>query len=182
MMTSSGTFNPHLDLAQQPDGAHFVIRPNQSLSQSGARLLVLSIAFFAGVISLLTLMKGLWPVSAFVSIDAAGAILAMSLFRIAQRHRMEEILIGENTITVRCQGFRCPKSEETWPCYGMSIIAHHDPDYGMRRLELRLRGNRLEIARDLSPPERETFAGALTHELRKFNIPLKREVPQSLTY
>lgn len=183
MMTMyTDTFDHAPDQLPKSASAHFVITPHQSLSREGASQVAIVILVLAGVASLITVVNGLWPISLFVSIDSIAFVMSLLLFRKARAHRMEEIVIGQNSITVRRSGYRSPPTAETWPCFGMSVVELHDPDFGCRHLELRLRSQRLEIARDLSPVERKDFARALCEALREYPVFFRSETFGDVVY
>ena len=51
--------------------------------------------------------------------------------------------------------------------YGLDIEREDDPDYGCLRIALRQRDRRVEIARDLSPVEREQFYSWLINAMHE---------------
>jgi len=122
------------------------------------------------------LAKGYWPVTMFSVIDLLGAMLGIHCFRLSQRERKEEIVVADGTIKVRRWAFRSPVREMEFHCYGLKLVRSDDPDFGCRHLVLSIRERREEIARDLSPSERESFADALTEALRPYSVPLQTEV------
>jgi uncharacterized membrane protein len=154
----------------------FVITPHMSMSDGMATAIYLAIFLAAAIVQLPFLQHGLWPVSIFSALDAAGLVVALHVFRICQRHRREEILLADGALLIRRHSFRSEVKEQKLECYGLSIERHDDPDFGCRRLLLVLRERRIEVARDLSPIERESFSRAFIEALRPLQIPIRTEV------
>ena len=155
--------------------ASFIITPHQSLSDNAALVLYAALLMLGIAIQLPALTHGWWPVSMFVSLDVAGAILVLHVFRLCQRHRREEIEVADGTISIRRFAFRSAMTEQHLPCYGLSVWRCDDPDVGCRRLILKRRKQSVEIARDLSPFEREALSTAFVDALRPYSVPLRIE-------
>ena len=157
----------------------FVITPYQSLSDRGANVLYAVLGAAVGIVQLPFLLRGYWPVTVFSLLDLSGVLLALHAFRCCQRERREEIVIKDGILKIRRSAFRRPVREIEIACFGSKLIKADDPDFGCRQLFLSVRGKREEIARDLSPSERETFADALWQALRPYSVSLVTETAMS---
>lgn len=175
MPTPDALLRASADAGRDDACASFLITPNQSLSDSAARLLYSCIVGTVCILQLPILANGLWPVTLFLVLDAAGIIFAVHTFRTRQKHRCEEIVVDGNAITVRSFAFRRPVSEKTMHRYGIRLERCDDDVYGCLHLFLSLRGRRIEIAADLSPAERASFAEALIEALQPQTIPVSHE-------
>lgn len=146
---------------------HVYLQPNQSLSSQGFAILSITITALAVGLSAFLLMTGLWVGAIFLTFNLAFLLLAFVLAR-RDRQRAEEVIVEDGHLTVRHYNFRGePVSSEQMPIYGLTLHRDHDPDYGLLSLQARLRQKRIEIARDLSPAERQDVAVALGDALRR---------------
>jgi len=175
MPTPDALLRASADVGHHDACASFLITPNQSLSDPAARILYGCIIGTVCILQVPIFANGLWPVSVFMALDAAGLIVAVHVFRLCQKHRCEEIIVDVGAITIRRYGFRKPVSETMVHRYGVRLERCDDEVYGCVHLFLSLRGRRVEIASALSPAERETFARALLEVLRPQTVPVTYE-------
>lgn len=155
--------------------AFFVVVPNISLSDRAASVLYGGLLAVSALAQFPLLANGWWPISIFLVIDTMGLMLALYVFRLCQMHRREEISIEDGNVTIRRFAFRSVPVEARISCFGLAQIRCDDPDFGCRQLWLAKRGERIEVARDLSPVEREEFSLALSEALRCYGVPCRRE-------
>lgn len=158
------------------DRVSFVVVPNQSLSDRGAFLLYGALSAAVAICQMPFLLKGYWLVTIFSAVDLVGVVLGIHVFRHCQKVRREEIIVEDGVINIRRSAFKKPTSELRFACYGLQLIRSDDPDIGCRHLSLSLRGEREEIARDLSPSERRCFAEALWQVLSCYSVTLHTEI------
>lgn len=152
--------------ASEMPEAHFIITPHQSLSDRGALAVYGCLAVFALTLQTVCLVHGLWPIALFIFLDTAGLIFAIHVFRRYQSQRCEEIIVGQQQVSVRRRFRQTVTFDQTFPRFGLRIESEAHEDFGCRHVHLRLRSAKVEIARDLSPSERAQFSAALQKALR----------------
>ncbi len=158
------------EIAAETDPPHFcaVLTPNRSLGGLGFLLvmaLVCGVSFAAGIAFML---KGAWPMMGFFGLDV---ILIYVAFRLSYRsgRLSETVELTERRLTV-CQ--RQPGGrEQVWEFepYWLQVRIEEPPKPDSP-LTLISHGQRLAIARFLSPDERLDFANALRRELGHLRI------------
>jgi uncharacterized membrane protein len=114
----------------------------------------------AMVASIPFIVLGFWPVGGFFGLDVLALYAA---FRINyQRARsFEEVVLTPIELLFRRVTHRGEEREWRFNPLWTKLDREDDEDYGLQKLALVSRGQRLVIAGDLSPPERESFAEAL---------------------
>jgi uncharacterized membrane protein len=141
-----------------------VIRPHRSLSPQGFRIVMVLVCLVSAVASLPFLIMGFWPVAGFFGLDFLGLYIA---FRISYRQGEAFELLELTPIRLLfCKV--SPRGEmKDWQFNPLwtRLDREIDAEYGMQHLLLTSRNEHVEIARDLSPPERETLAEALGRAL-----------------
>jgi uncharacterized membrane protein len=137
-----------------------VIRPHRSLGQNDFRL-VMTLCCLATVgASVPFVVLGFWPVGGIFGLDLLALYAA---FRINYRRgqSFEEIILTPIELLFRRVTHRGEEREWRFNPLWTKLDRENDEDFGLQKLALVSRGERLVIAGDLSPPERETFANAL---------------------
>lgn len=134
-----------------------VITPHRSLDRDSTRL-VLTLCCIATVISSIPfILLGAWPVAWFFGIDLAALFLAFHLnFRSAKR--MEEVILTPIDLLLRRISHRGEQFEQRFNPLWTKLDRREDDEFGLQEICLVSRGERVVIARDLSPHERESFA------------------------
>ena len=149
------------DLAQ-PERPVFaaVIRPHRSLGQDGFRLLMTLCCLATIVASIPFLVLGFWPVSGLFGLDLIALYVA---FRVNYRRGecFEEVILTPLELLFRRVTPRGERREWRFNPLWTKLDRESDEDFGLQRLALISHGERLVIAGDLSPPERESLADAL---------------------
>lgn len=169
----------HQAVQQSPLLFHGVVTPIASLSASGRRFLIAGIMTAAIIACTACVSAGAWPVSVFVAFHAAGMIGALILFATRQ-DRSEDIILTPGLLSVRRYKRSVLIREIEMPQFGLALETHRDPDYGTLSLKLRRRGQVVEIARDLSPHEREEFRNALVAAFARTASPPRLVTTQGL--
>jgi uncharacterized membrane protein len=159
-MSGDNPSSPGTDAAERPVFAA-VIRPHRSLGPAGFRLVMTLCCVAMLVSSIPFIVLGVWPVSGFFGLDFLALLVA---FRVNYRsgQSFEELVLTPIELLFRRVTHRGQARE--WrlnPLWTRLESGARDEDYGLQHLELVSRGERIVIARDLSPPERESFAAAL---------------------
>ena len=140
------------------------ITPHDSLGRDGFALLVKIVLVSTIFLEGLLIAKAAWVVGVFLAFDVGGLLLAFQVLR--SRKAQERIVITDGLVIVT-QSRDGHTTRRALRVFGLALERNDDPDYGCQSLTLRLRGERVEIARDLSPAEREAFCGCLERALRE---------------
>jgi uncharacterized membrane protein len=141
-----------------------VIRPHRSLSPQGFRIVMALVCLVSAVASLPFLIMGFWPVAGFFGLDFLGLYIA---FRISYRQGEAFELLELTPIRLLFRKVSPRGEMKDWQFNPLwtRLDREIDAEYGMQHLLLTSRNEHVEIARDLSPPERETLAEALGRAL-----------------
>jgi uncharacterized membrane protein len=149
--------------AQAPEPALFsaIITPHRSLSGVGFLILMAAVSVVSFAAGVVFLMLGAWPVLGFFGLDV---LLLYWAFRINYRAALayEEVMVTPSELRVRKVSHRGKVAE--WSINPLWVRLDRDThaEFGIERLFLVSRGRKLPIAACLSPPEKESFAAALS--------------------
>ncbi|MBM6578606.1 DUF2244 domain-containing protein [Microvirga sp. BT689] len=141
-----------------------VIRPHRSLSPQGFKVVMVLVCITSLVASVPFIVMGFWPVAGFFGLDFLGLYIA---FRVSYRQGDAFELVELTPIRLLFRKVS-PKGEvKDWQFNPLwtRLDREVDDEYGMQQLALTSRNEHVVIARDLSPPERETLAEALGRAL-----------------
>jgi uncharacterized membrane protein len=152
---------PGNGLDAEPTLFSAIITPHRSLGGVGFLVLmgVMSVVSFAA--GIVFLMLGAWPVFGFFGLDV---LLIYWAFRINYRRALayEEVMVTASELRVRKVSHRGRVAEWTLNPLWVRLDRDTHAEFGIERLFLVSRGRRLPIAGCLSPPEKESFAAALS--------------------
>jgi uncharacterized membrane protein len=137
-----------------------VIRPHRSLGQDGFRLVMTLCCVATVAASAPFVVLGLWPVGGLFGLDLLALYIA---FRVNYRRAecLEEVVLTRVELLLRRVTHRGEEREWRLNPLWTRLDRESDEEFGLQRLALVSRGERLVIAGDLSPPERESLADAL---------------------
>jgi uncharacterized membrane protein len=136
-----------------------VIQPHRSLSPRGFRT-VMTLCCLATVgASLPFLVLGFWPVAGFFGLDLLALYVAFRLNFRAGRS-FEEIVLTPIELNFRRVSHRGERREWRFNPLWTKLHRRHDEEFGLQSVTLISRGEHIVIARELSPPERASFADA----------------------
>jgi uncharacterized membrane protein len=141
-----------------------VITPHRSLSRRGFVVLmsVIGAVNFAG--GLVFFFAGAWPVVGFMGLDVALIYWALKAnYRSASAY--EQVVVTPTTLTVRKVSHRGAVGMWSLNPLWVKLDRQSIEEFGLQRLALISRGDRVPIADSLSPAERESFASALADAL-----------------
>lgn len=142
------------------------ITPHRSLAPSGARLVLVLCCLAAVGASVPFVVLGAWPIAGFLGLDLlALAVAFKASFRSAEG--FEEVVLTPLELMFRRVTYRGERSERRFNPLWTRLDREHDADYGLMSVALVSRGERVVIARELSPPEREDFADAFGEALSR---------------
>ena len=138
-----------------------VIRPHRSLSPQGFRLLMGLLCLVSIVASLPFVIRGFWPVAGFFGLDFLGLYIA---FRLNYRQGLSFEVLELTPIRLLLQKVSPRGDVKEWRFNPLwtRLDREEDDEYGLQKLTLSSRGEEVMIGCDLSPPERETLANAVS--------------------
>ncbi|QRM30462.1 DUF2244 domain-containing protein [Microvirga sp. VF16] len=141
-----------------------VIRPHRSLSPQGFKIVMALVCLVSVVASLPFVIMGFWPVAGFFGLDFLGLYIA---FRLSYRQAEAFELLELTPIRLLFRKVSPRGEVQDWQFNPLwtRLEREVDDEYGMQHLSLTSRNEHVEIARDLSPPERETLAEAFGRAL-----------------
>jgi uncharacterized membrane protein len=140
------------------------ITPHDSLGRDGFALFVKIVLGVAAAVEAALLAHGSWVIGLFLAFDTGLLLVAFLVFRAETNHERIVIADGLVSVTRRDRGRTRQRSLRV---FGLALERDDDPDYGCQSLRLRLRAERIEVARDLSPDERARFCARLETALRE---------------
>jgi uncharacterized membrane protein len=143
-----------------------VIRPHRSLGRNGFRTVMALCGLVMAGAALPFAVLGLWPVAGFFGLDLLALYVA---FRVSFRsgRSFEEVVLTPIELLFRSVSHRGEEREWRFNPLWTKLAREADEEFGLQRLALVSRGQEVVIARELSPPERETFAEAFGHALAR---------------
>lgn len=141
-----------------------VLRPNPPLGRNAFLVLMLVFGSVSAALGVLFLVLNAWPVSGFFGVDA---LLLYWAFRINSRdsRAYELVTVTRSALTVRKVNPRGGVQEWTLNPLWVRLDRETIEDFGVHRLFLVSRGQRLPVANVLGPQEKEGFAAALAAAL-----------------
>lgn len=142
------------------------ITPHRSLGANAFRL-VMGLVLLASVVSSLPfVIMGAWPVAGFFGLDLLALYIA---FRVSfhRSRAFEEVILTRVQLLLRKVSHRGEAAEWRFNPLWTRLDRDSDPEFGLQRLAIVSRGQRVLIAQALSAPERETFADAFAHALAR---------------
>jgi uncharacterized membrane protein len=142
-----------------------VIRPHRSLGPSGLRI-VLTLCCLATVVASIPFVAlGVWPVAGFFGLDLLALAVAFHV-NVRAGGSFEEVVLTPIELLIRRVTHRGVSREWRFnPLWTKLSREQEDDEFGLLRLALVSRGERVEVAGALSPGEREDFAQAFGRAL-----------------
>ncbi len=140
------------------------IRPHQSLSPDGFRIVMAFCCAVSLVTSIACVQAGYWPVAGFFGLDMLALYAALKAsFR--RGRSFEEVMISPIEVLLARVSHRGERREWRFNPLWTKLTKVEDEEYGMQTLTLVSRREFVVVARDASPPEREAVAAGLTRAL-----------------
>jgi len=154
-----------------------VLTPNRSLSPTGFLIFMIVLGGISFVTGMVFLLAGAWPVIGFFGLDV---LLVYWAFRVNYRsaRAYEQVTVTPSELTVRKVSHRGRISEWTRNPLWVRLDRDEHAEFGIERLFLVSRGERLAIAVCLGPQEKASFALALSAALGEARRGLTRTVFQ----
>jgi uncharacterized membrane protein len=162
MASGKATFEQEDRLEQPVFSA--VIRPHRSLSPQGFKIVMILLCLTSAVASLPFIVMGFWPVAGIFGLDFLGLYIA---FRVSYRQGQSFELLELTPIRLLFRKVSPRGEVRDWQFNPLwtKLDREVDEEYGVQKLALASRNERVVIAHDLSPPERETLADAFSRAL-----------------
>ena len=142
-----------------------ILTPHRSLGPSGFLILMCCLGGASFATGVVFVLLGAWPVFGFLGLDVLLVYLAFRInYRAAAAY--EEVTVTASELTVRKVTPRGRVREE-WTANPLWVRLQQDvhEEFGVERLFLISRGQRLAIAGFLGPKEKQSFAQALSQAL-----------------
>jgi uncharacterized membrane protein len=141
-----------------------VLTPHRSLGPKGFLVFMLVLGSFSFVTGIVFLLAGAWPVVGFCGLEVLAVYCAFKVsYRRARAY--EEVTVTPSELTVRQVSHQGRISEWTLNPLWVRLDRVVHAEFGIERLFLVSRGQRLAIAAFLGPQEKESFAHALSAAL-----------------
>ena len=142
-----------------------VITPHRSLSARGFLLVMSLIAGISFISGLASWMIGAWPVVGFFGLDVALIWFAFRANYRAARVR-EIVSVNHDRLRIERTDTKGRRRRVEMNPYWTRLEAERDEEFGMLGLSVTSHGTSERVGDWLSPPERETFAKALSKALQ----------------
>jgi uncharacterized membrane protein len=156
---------PDNDPRHEPTIFSATLTPHRSLGPTGFLILMGCLGGASFATGVVFILLGAWPVFGFLGLDVLLVYLAFRAnYRAANAY--EEVTVTASELTVRKVSPRGRVREE-WTANPLWVRLQQDihEEFGVERLLLISRGERLTIASFLGPDEKQSFAQALNQAL-----------------
>lgn len=148
--------DPAADPSERPVFAA-VITPHRSLGREAFRTVMILCCLAAVVAAAPFVALGFWPVAGFFGLDLLALYIAFKIsFR--QGRSFEELVLTPIELLFRQVSARGEAREWRFNPLWTKLDKEEDDEFGLLHLALISRGERVVIARELSPHEREDLA------------------------
>lgn len=159
IMSDKANIAAESELLAGPLHFNALVRPNRSLSRRGFLIVMGILALMNFGSGVVFIALGAWPIFFFCGADVALVWWAFRAnYRAARAH--ETVQISDDTLLIRRVDQRGRVRAVRLQPYWLRVDMEEEPD-GATHLYLRSHGRSYEVARDLSPKERMSFAHAL---------------------
>jgi uncharacterized membrane protein len=151
---------PDNDTNREPTIFSATITPHRSLGRAGFLVLMLVIGGISFAAGMVFLIAGAWPVFGFFGLDL---VLIYWAFRVNYRaaNAYEQVTVTASELTVRKVSHRGQVAEWTLNPLWTRLDKQTHQEFGIEKLFLVARGQKLAVASFLGPAEKADFAAAL---------------------
>lgn len=154
------------DVASEQDPVLYAARvhPHRSMTRAQVRLILLLVGTTSLLATLPFMIMGAWPVAGFMGLDVLALYLAFEVsFRAARAFEELKVTIVDLFLSkVSPRGVRTEwRFNPSW--VRLEKTTHEE--FGLMRLDLVSRGERVEVAPFLGPAEKTELAGNLSRAL-----------------
>ncbi|RTL53897.1 MAG: DUF2244 domain-containing protein [Bradyrhizobiaceae bacterium] len=137
-----------------------VLTPHRSLSQRGFAIVMAFVSLISFVAGLAFWLMGAWPVFGFFGLDVLAIYWAFKI-NFARAAAREEISVTTTELKLRRISHRGHVMEWTFNPLWVRLDQEVHEEFGIERLYLASRRQRVAVASFLGPDEKESFANAL---------------------
>jgi uncharacterized membrane protein len=156
--------SPDNDPRSDPAIFSAILTPHRSLGLTGFRVLMSCLGAVSLVTGMIFVLIGAWPVFGFLGLDVLLIYLAFRAnYRAAAAY--EEVTVTPSELIVRKVNRRGRVSEWTANPLWVQLQQDIHAEFGVERLFLLSRGQRVAIAGFLGPQQKQSFAQALGRAL-----------------
>ena len=143
-----------------------LITPHRSLGPQGFRVMMVLACLAAALVAVRFVAMGFWPVSGFLGFDIVALYVA---FQVSYRRAraFEEVRLTAVELLLRQVTHRGVSREWRLNPLWTRLVRETHEEFGLQRLALVSRGERIVIGRELSPGERAHFADAFGQALSR---------------
>ena len=153
--------NIHTD---EPPLFSAVLTPYRSLAPMGFTVVILMIAGLSALLGLIFVLMGAWPVIGFLGLDVLLVYWALrASYRSGQAY--EQVILTPSLLSVRAVSAQGAVQEWRANPLWVRIDREELGEFGLQRLFLVSRGERLAVGNCLDPQARASFAAALSRAL-----------------
>lgn len=171
-MTAGNAFAPRdsagkdeTSVVADPELFSALLTPHRSLNRTGFLVLMAFVSGVSFIAGLAFLLMGAWPVFGFFGLDVLAIYWAFRVnFRRARAY--EEISVTPTELRFRKVNQHGRSMEWTFNPLWVKLDQEVHAEFGVERLYLASRGQRISIGSFLSPDEKASFAKALMEALR----------------
>ena len=157
-MTARNDFDP---VQAEPELFRALLKPHRSLNRTGFVLVMAALSALSFAAGIIFLMKGAWPVLAFLALDVLATYWAFRInFRRAKA--CEHISITTSELRLRRVSHRGHVTEWVFNPLWVRLDQDIHHEFGIEHLYLASKGQRVAIASFLGPDEKASFSKALT--------------------
>lgn len=140
------------------------IRPHQSLSRLGFRVVMTGCCAVSLTVSIWAWRMGFWPVAGFFGLDMLAIYAALKV-SVRRGRSFEEVMISQIEILLARVSHRGERREWRFNPLWTKLETVEDDEYGLQRLTLVSRRQQALVARDAGPDERARVAQGLSAAL-----------------
>ncbi|MBB3973243.1 DUF2244 domain-containing protein [Hansschlegelia beijingensis] len=141
-----------------------VITPHRSLGRRGFIIVMAAFALLSTALSIPFYLMGAWPVVGFFGLDVLALWIAFRL-NFAEARACEQVALSYVELLIRRVPPRGPSAEWRFNPLWVRLETETDEDFGMTRLAVTQRNDRIDVGGALSPHERAEFADAFGRAL-----------------
>jgi uncharacterized membrane protein len=161
-MTSGNDFDTEQDT--QPELFSAVLTPHRSLSPRGFVILMAFISLVSFIAGFAFWMMGAWPVLGFFGLDVLAIYWAFRI-NFARAAAREEISVTPTELRLRRISHRGHAMEWTFNPLWVRLDQEIHEEFGVEKLYLASRRQRVAVGSFLGPDEKASFAKALMEAL-----------------
>lgn len=156
-MTAGNDFDPE---TAEPELFTALLTPHRSLNRTGFVLVMTFLSAVSFAAGIACLMMGAWPVFGFLGLDVLAIYVAFKInFRRARAS--EQISVTQSVLLLRRTSHRGHVMEWTFNPLWVRLDQETDEEYGLMRLYLSSRGQRVAVGSFLGPEEKASLSKAL---------------------